>query len=110
MIEIESLVNHQLGRLTAIKRMQEFVGSLPQRFPQQVHQVSMQVHDDSVQVRFAAYGYRLLWIADVKESCVVLHGQLPDSADKVKDKMARTVVDRITEALRTTTNTLRRAA
>jgi hypothetical protein len=110
MIVIESQVAHQLGRIGAVKRVREFVGSLPQRFPQQVHQVTMQVHDDYVEVRFAAYGYMVQWKAEVKESCIVLHGLIPDSARKFQDKMMQTVVDRVSEALQPVMLPLRRTA
>jgi hypothetical protein len=100
MIEIESRVVHQLGRVSAIKKLREFVGSLPQRFPEQVHQVSMKMHEDSVEVQFAAYGYMVQWRALVEESSIVLQGSIPDSARRFQNKMLQTVVDRISEAMR----------
>jgi hypothetical protein len=110
MIEIESQVTHQLGQQSAIKRVREFVGSLPQRFPEQVHQVSMHVHDESVEVQFAAYGYIVQWKAEVLESCVLLHGRIPDSASKFQNKMLATVFDRLSQALQPTILPIRRAA
>ncbi len=110
MIELESSVTHQLGKVGAVKRIQEFVGSLPQRFPEQVHQVSMLAHDNAVEVRFAAYGYILQWKAEVYDTCIVLHGWIPDAARKFKDKMMQTVEDRIAEAVRPSVMPLRRAA
>ena len=99
MIEIESQVPHQLGRCNAGKRGREFVGSLPQRFPQPVHQVTMQIREDSVEVRYASYGYIVEWKAKVRETCIGLHGLIPDSARKVQNKMLQTVVDRISEVV-----------
>lgn len=110
MIEIESQVPHQLGRSNAVKRVREFVGSLPQRFPQQVHQVTMQIREDSVEVRFAAYGYIVEWKAEVRETCIVLHGLIPDSARKFQNKMLQTVVDRISEVVQPAIFPMRRAA
>lgn len=110
MIELESSVSHQLGRVGAVKRIQEFVGSLPQRFPEQVHQVTMQAYENAVEVRFAAYGYVLQWKAEVYDTCIVLHGTIPDAARKFKEKMMQTVVDRISDAVRPVTLPLRRAA
>lgn len=110
MIEIESSVNHQLGRSGAVKRVQEFIGSLPQKFPQQVHQVSMQSNDNAVEVRFAAYGYVIQWKAEVFDTCIVLHGLIPDAARKFKNKMLQTVVDRLSEAVRPAIMPMRRAA
>ena len=100
MIEIESRVVHQLGRVGAVKKLREFVGSLPQRFPEQVHQVTMKMHEDSVEVQFAAYGYLVQWKADVDESSIILHGSIPDSARRFQNKMLQTVVDRIADAMR----------
>lgn len=109
MIELESQITHQLGQTGAIKRVREFVGSLPQRFPQQVHQVTMRVRDDSVEVRFAAYGFVVQWRAEIQESCVILHGSIPESARKFQNKMLQTVADRIEQALQPVA-TMRRAA
>lgn len=110
MIEIESSVSHQLGKTGAVKRIREFVGSLPQRFPQQVHQVSMQAHDNAVEVRFAAYGYIIQWKAEVYDTCIVLHGLIPDAARKFQHKMMQTVVDRLTDAVRPASLPIRRVA
>lgn len=110
MIEIESRVNHRLGRTGATTRVKEFVGSLPDRFPQQVHQVTMQFHDDCVEVQFAAYGYLVSWKAEVKDSCVILQGVIPDSAWKFQHKIMQTAVDRISEVLQPNAVSLRPAA
>lgn len=110
MIKLESKVQHQLGRTGGVKRIQEFVGSLPQLFPQQVHQVSMNAHDNAVEVRFAAYGYVVEWKAEVFDSCIVLHGLIPDAARKFKTKIMQTVIDRINEAVRPSLRSLRHVA
>ena len=110
MIEIHSQISHQLGQSAAVHRMHELVGSLPQRFPQQVHQVKLLVQDHSVEVSFAAYGYLVHWKADVQEDCILLQGKIPDSAKKFKNKMEQTIVNRVATALELANSLQRKAA
>ena len=99
MIEIESSVSHQLGKRGAVQRIQEFLKSLPQKFPQQFHQLRMQTRDNAVEVNFAAYGYLMQWKAVVTDTSVTVHGVLPDAAQQYKQKMLRTAVDRLSQAM-----------
>ncbi len=109
MIELESSVTHQLVKWALSSASKSLWARCP-TLPEQVHQVSMLAHDNAVEVRFAAYGYILQWKAEVYDTCIVLHGWIPDAARKFKDKMMQTVEDRIAEAVRPSVMPLRRAA
>ncbi len=100
MISIDSEIQHSLGQQAAIDRMQSLVASLSQRFPEQVHQVTMHLSDHQIDVGFAAYGYNIRWSAEVFDDVVQLHGEIPDSAAPFRNKMEATVVSRVEAGLR----------
>lgn len=99
MVEINTLVAHQLGRASALDRMHQMVDSLGQRFPQQVHQVRSTWTDNKLNIRFAAYGYLVQWEAIVQEDEVSLLGQIPDAARVFKGKIEQAIVARIETVL-----------
>ncbi len=99
MREIQASVQHCLGQEEAIIRIHQLVASLTQRFPQQVHQVSLHMQDHRFDVSFAAYGYLVSWRAEVYDDQVSLLGLIPESAQKFARKMEQTVVSRLEEAL-----------
>lgn len=84
------------------------VATLTQRFPQQVHQVSLHMKDHRIDVSFAAYGYLVSWRAEVYDDQVSLMGFIPESARSFQGKMEQAVVSRLEAAL--TPNHMRRAS
>jgi Putative polyhydroxyalkanoic acid system protein (PHA_gran_rgn) len=99
MVEINTIVPHNLGRVDALDRMHQMVDSLGQRFPQQVHQIRSSWHDNKLNIRFAAYGYLVQWEAIVLEEQISLLGQIPDTARVFKAKIEQTIVSRIESVL-----------
>lgn len=99
MIPIESQVAHSLGRDVAVERIHQLVATLSQRFPQQVHQVQSDLHEQRVDVSFAAYGYMVRWQAEIHEATVVLHGQIPDAAKPFKNKIEQAILARVEDTL-----------
>ena len=99
MVEINTIVTHNLGRVNALDRMHQMVDSLGQRFPQQVHQVRSSWNDNKLNIRFAAYGYLVQWEAIVLEEQVSLLGQIPDTARVFKGKIEQAIVSRIESVL-----------
>lgn len=110
MLEINTLVSHRLGRANALDRVHEMVDSLPQRFPQQVHQVSTSWEDNKLNIRFAAYGYLVQWEAVVLEDEISLLGLIPDAARVFKGKIEQAIVARLESALVPAEETRTRAA
>lgn len=99
MIPIESQVAHSLGREAAVERMHQMVASLSERFPQQVHQIQLDLQEQRIDVSFAAYGYMVQWQADIDEEAVILHGKIPDSARPYKNKIEQAILARVEETL-----------
>ncbi len=99
MITIESSVQHCLGQKMAVVRLRELIADLSQRFPQQVHQVKLNINAHVMNVSFAAYGYVVHWSAEVFDDQVSLVGQIPDSAAPYESKMEQAVVARLEECL-----------
>ncbi|MEZ6137206.1 MAG: polyhydroxyalkanoic acid system family protein [Pirellulaceae bacterium] len=99
MLAIESQIPHQLGRSVAAERMHELVASLSQRFPQQVHQVQLHLDEHRVDVSFAAYGYKVEWEAEINETCIILHGRIPDSAKPFRNKIEQAILARVEATL-----------
>lgn len=99
MVEINTLVTHRLGLANALDRIHQMVDSLPQRFPQQVHQVRSTWEDNKLNIRFAAYGYLVQWEAVVLEEEIELLGQIPDAARVFKGKIEQAIVSRIESVL-----------
>lgn len=99
MLEIETLVCHGLGQADAMDRMHQMVDSLPERFPQQVHQVRSAWEDNMLHIRFATYGYIVQWKATVKADQVELVGQIPDAASPYKSKIEQVIVSRLETVL-----------
>lgn len=99
MVEINTTVPHNLGRVDALERMHQLIDSLGERFPQQVHQVRSSWHDNKLNIRFAAYGYLVQWEAIVQEKQISLLGQIPDTARVFKAKIEETIVSRIESVL-----------
>lgn len=99
MIEINSNIQHSLGQDEAIARVHRLVASLTERFPQQVHQVKLDMRDHRVDVQFAAYGYVVTFHAEIYDDQVSLTGELPDTAKKFQHKIGTAVVSRLEEAL-----------
>jgi GH35 family endo-1,4-beta-xylanase len=99
MLEIQSIIHHQLGRDAAFTRIHELVATLSERFPQQVHQVHLQLHHQKIQVRFAAYGYMVGVQTEVTETDIIVHTELPESANKFQAKIVDAIVDRLESAL-----------
>lgn len=104
MVEINTIVPHNLGRVDALARMHQMVDSLGQRFPQQVHQVRSSWHDNTLNIRFAAYGYMVQWEAVVMEEQISLLGKIPDTAKVFKAKIEQTIVSRIETVLNDTSS------
>ncbi len=102
MVEINTVVPHNLGRLDALERLHQMVDSLGERFPQQVHQVRSSWHGNKLSIRFAAYGYLVQWEAVVMEEQVALLGQIPDTAKVFKGKIEQTIVSRLESVLNDT--------
>ena len=99
MIQIETSVPHQLGKTVATNRIQNLVGTLSQRFPQQVHQVQLRLSEHHVDVSFAAYGYMVQWQADIAEDRILLHGSIPDTAKQFQHKIEQAIVARVEDSL-----------
>jgi Putative polyhydroxyalkanoic acid system protein (PHA_gran_rgn) len=99
MLEISTCVAHNLGRVSALKRIHQMVDSLTERFPQQVHQVSSVWDNNRLNIRFAAYGYLVQWEAVVREDDVSLKGQIPDAARVFKCKIEQAIVARLETVL-----------
>jgi hypothetical protein len=99
MIPIESQVAHSLGQDVATERMHQLVASLAQRFPQQVHQVQLDLREQRVHVSFAAYGYVVKWQAEINEEAVILHGQIPDAARPFRNKIEQVILARVEDTL-----------
>ena len=100
MIEINTSIQHCLGQEEAIARIHQLVASLTQRFPQQVHQVSLHMKDHRFDVSFAAYGYLVSWRAEVYDDQISLLGLIPESAQKFESKMKEAVLSRLEAALK----------
>ena len=105
MVEIHTLVSHQLGRVEALDRMHQMADSLSQRFPQQVHQVRSTWNDNKLNIRFAAYGFLVQWEAIVQDSQIALLGQIPDAARAFKGKIEQAIVARLETVLNESTAT-----
>lgn len=99
MIDIESRITHRLGQAAAIERIHQLAASLSQRFPQQVHQIQLQLRDHCVDVSFAAYGYVVAWQAEILDEAVVLHGRIPDAARPFKNKIEQAITARVAASL-----------
>lgn len=99
MIDIESRISHRLGQQGAVERIHQLAASLSQRFPQQVHQIQLQVHDHCIDVSFAAYGYVVAWQAEILDEAVVLHGRIPDAARPFRNKIEQAITARVEASL-----------
>lgn len=103
MIAIESRISHGLGQQAAVERIHQLAASLSQRFPQQVHQVQLQLQEHCVDVSFAAYGYVVAWQAEIQDEAVVLHGKIPDAARPFKNKIEQAITARVEATLGSST-------
>lgn len=99
MLQIESCIQHSLGQVVALEKMQGLVMSLSEIFPQQVHQVRLQLSQHRIDVSFVAYGYLVHWQAEVYDDQVQLVGQIPESASQFRGKMLRAISERVEDCL-----------
>jgi hypothetical protein len=95
MIPIESTIHHNLGQRVAVERIHQMAATLSQRFPQQVHQIEWRQSEHSVDMRFAAYGFVVSWAAEVDDTTIYLHGQIPDAARPYRKKIEQAVTARV---------------
>ncbi len=110
MPQIRAQVMHELSMGDVEQRLDQWIESLESRYPTQVRNVRHEWKDEQLHFAFHAYGFEVSWIATVFARHVDLIGEIPIAARMFEDKMERTLVSRIEEALTPMPIAIRKAA
>ena len=110
MPHIRAQIIHQLSMGEVEERLDQWIESLESRNPTQVRNVRHEWKDEQLHFAFHAYGFEVSWTATVFCRHVDLLGEIPVAARMFEDKMERTMVSRIEEALTSQANEIRKAA